>query len=115
MEEKMRMPEGDDYARELGNRLREVRRLLGITEHEAASAAGITIRTWRRWEAGLPGRGHNALLRFAKNLEVSAGWLIVNEGTPFPREIDRRMYAMCARGVLNDAGQPFFREMIVWH
>jgi transcriptional regulator with XRE-family HTH domain len=110
------MSERDDYEsaeffRELGNRLREVRKLLELTEEQAASAAGITVKRWRRWEAGLPGRGLDPLRLLCKNLEISAQWLVAGEGFPFLRKSSAPMYA---RGILNDAGIPF-RGVTVWH
>ena len=35
-------------------RLRRVRKAFKLSEEEAAKTAGVTIRTWRKWEAGGP-------------------------------------------------------------
>jgi Helix-turn-helix domain len=40
----------------LGERLLITRRRLGITEREAAAAAQVSLRTWKKYEAG--GGGH---------------------------------------------------------
>ena len=42
------------YDRAYGRRLRLTRIALDITEAEAAAAHGVTLRTYRRWEAGFP-------------------------------------------------------------
>jgi hypothetical protein len=44
-----------DY-RAAGHRLRVTRLTLGITESEAPAAHGVTLRTYRKWEAGHPQR-----------------------------------------------------------
>ena len=44
----------DDRA--FGHRLRVTRLALGITEAEAAKAAGRSVATWRKYEA--TGKGH---------------------------------------------------------
>ena len=44
------------YDRAYGRRLRLTRIALDITEAEAAAAHGVTLRTYRRWEAGSPAR-----------------------------------------------------------
>ncbi len=71
-----RMKARDD--REYGHRLRIVRLTLGLTEAEAATAHGITLRTYRRWEAGKPQGGNStmAMTRFAKTYNISFEWLI---------------------------------------
>jgi transcriptional regulator with XRE-family HTH domain len=58
-----------------GHRLRITRLALGITEQEAADAAGSTVRTWRKWEAG----GFSGCLKivdFAGKFDVSLDWLV---------------------------------------
>jgi transcriptional regulator with XRE-family HTH domain len=37
---------------EIGRRFRVARLVLGLTEQEAADAYGVTLRTYRKWEAG---------------------------------------------------------------
>jgi DNA-binding XRE family transcriptional regulator len=49
------MQMSEDSDREFGKRLNRVREYFGLTEHEAAQVAGVTIKTWKRWEAGLAG------------------------------------------------------------
>ncbi len=65
------------YAR----RLRIARLALNISEAEAAAAHGITLRTYRRWEAGLPqGASTWPVLKFAKAYDISLDWLIGGDG-----------------------------------
>ena len=67
----------DDRA--FGHRLRVTRLALGITEAEAAKAAGRSVDTWRKYEP--TGKGHCTmpLLRFAHHYDVSLDWLIAGD------------------------------------
>jgi len=74
----------EEFYRPLGHRLRVVRLALDITEQEAAAAAGLSIRTYRRWESGCPQKrrgGTNNLLSFAEKYDVSLDWLLCGVGT----------------------------------
>jgi transcriptional regulator with XRE-family HTH domain len=63
-----------------GHRLHITRLTLGITEQEAADAHGISLRTYRKWEAGGPQRGGTyAMVRFVKKYDVSLSWLLDGE------------------------------------
>ena len=59
-----------------GDRLRLVRAVLGITEAQAAEAHGVTVQTYKRWEAGGPQRGAGPAIDFAETYDVSLDWLI---------------------------------------
>jgi transcriptional regulator with XRE-family HTH domain len=51
-----------------------VRHQLGISEQEAAAAFGVTVRTYRRYEAGKPAlEGYGD---FADAFGVSLNWLV---------------------------------------
>jgi DNA-binding XRE family transcriptional regulator len=44
--------ERETFYMALGERLRLTRKTLGISEQEAAEAAGVSVRTYRKWEKG---------------------------------------------------------------
>jgi hypothetical protein len=64
----------------LAHRLRAVRIALGITESAAASACEVSLRAYRRWEAGGPQRNCLALSGFAKTFDVSDAWISFGAG-----------------------------------
>lgn len=66
------------YWRGCAHRLRVTRIALGITEQAAAAAHGVTLATYRRYEAGYPQRD-GAVLRFADTFHVSIDWLCLGE------------------------------------
>jgi transcriptional regulator with XRE-family HTH domain len=73
-----------EWYRAFGQRLRETRLALGITEAEAAAARLVTLRTYRRHEAGLPHRGkHSGLVSFARKYDLSYNWLLAGAGDKF--------------------------------
>jgi transcriptional regulator with XRE-family HTH domain len=105
-----------DYAtvfyRELGERLRVMRRTLGISEWEAADAAGVTIRTYRKWEKGglIKGAlGSDPLTIFCDEFDVSYNWLLAGKGNFLDDHhfLDDLVRRRPAKGVLTDAGRPF--------
>lgn len=64
-----------------GHRLRIARLTLGVTEGEAAAALGITLRTYRKWEARRwPPVSAGPVLAFAEIYNVNIDWLICGEG-----------------------------------
>lgn len=96
--------EGTFYQK-LGERLRVTRRTLGISEREAADAAGVDVRTYRRWEKGGRDRSSVPLRRFCDEFDVSYDWLLVGKG----RFLARDYYELLtkrrsAQRLLSDAG-----------
>jgi transcriptional regulator with XRE-family HTH domain len=66
--------------REFGARLREMRERLRITEQEAAGGAGVTLKTYQRWERGKPSNGSaEPVIRLSKRFGVSLNWLLMGE------------------------------------
>jgi hypothetical protein len=55
---------------------------LGVTEEEVAAAYGVTVRTYRRWEAGRPQRGTNlsGIQNFAEKYNVGLDWILSGGG-----------------------------------
>jgi transcriptional regulator with XRE-family HTH domain len=75
----------NEFWRGFGQRLRIARVSAGKSESEAAAALEMTVRTYRRWESGLPGRGHQlSIPRFAEACDVTLVWLFCGGG-PGPR------------------------------
>jgi hypothetical protein len=60
--------------------LRTVRALLGISEQEAAHAYGVTLRTYRGYEAGRRQVQAWPALRFAIVFDLSNGWILSGDG-----------------------------------
>jgi transcriptional regulator with XRE-family HTH domain len=68
-----------EFNRAVGHRLAVIRAVVGITEIEAARAARITLRTWRKWEAGRGRLSSRAIMHFAHEYRVSLDWLLDGE------------------------------------
>jgi DNA-binding XRE family transcriptional regulator len=62
-----------DY-KAIGQRLQSVRMMLRMSIPEAAEVAGVTPRTFRRWEKGQPSRDYLAE-DFCHHFGVSVDWL----------------------------------------
>jgi transcriptional regulator with XRE-family HTH domain len=78
-----------------GHRLRVIRAALGLTEREAAAAHGVTLRTYRRWEAGA--RPRHVGVAFAERYDVSLDWLVLGKGERLGRHLTRGRVAILAR------------------
>jgi transcriptional regulator with XRE-family HTH domain len=61
------------------SRLPITRLVLGISEAEAAAAARVSLRTYRKWEAGNDRPTDTGLLAFAFAYDVSLDWLVNGE------------------------------------
>jgi transcriptional regulator with XRE-family HTH domain len=82
--------QSDEWRRGFGHRLRVTRIALGLTEEEAASAAGRTVETWRRYEA--TGMGHimGPILLFTKGRNISLDWLYEGAGGGVRAHLNKR-------------------------
>ena len=67
-----------DY-RGFGHRLRVTRLVLGLTEEQAAAAAGRSVKTWRKYEETGTGLCTVPLLLFAGRYGVSLDWLLCGD------------------------------------
>lgn len=67
--------------RGFGHRLRVARIALGLTEEQAAKAAGRDVRTWRKYEATGAGNCTGAILNFVHHYpSLSIDWLLIGRG-----------------------------------
>jgi transcriptional regulator with XRE-family HTH domain len=62
-------------------RLPVTRLVLGISETEAAAAARVSLRTYRKWEAGHDRQTDTGILAFAFAYDVSLDWLVKGDCT----------------------------------
>jgi transcriptional regulator with XRE-family HTH domain len=70
--------ESDRYYREFGRRLARIRAARKIPDTEAAAKIGVTLPTYRRWEAGGKPRTphHQGFVAFARKHGVTLKYLI---------------------------------------
>jgi DNA-binding transcriptional regulator YiaG len=88
-----RAKEGAAYNQAFAQRIKRVRKLLGISEREAARAWQMTPRTYRRWEGGKPTpRMDTRLFNFVETYGIDMDWLVGGDeyGSP-PRFRLRRV------------------------
>ncbi|MFY9840001.1 MAG: helix-turn-helix transcriptional regulator [Xanthobacteraceae bacterium] len=68
-----------DFYGAVGPRLRQARVGLGITEQQAADVFGVTLRTYRKYEAGGRQRSAKPVVRFADKYNVSPDWIFMGQ------------------------------------
>ena len=76
--------------RAIGHRMRVARLTLGLTEQDVARVVGITLRTYRKYEAGQRPRSIRALVAFSQKYDASLDWLILGEGACIGAHLARR-------------------------
>jgi transcriptional regulator with XRE-family HTH domain len=86
----MRPNRNPNYWRDAGQRLRTTRLALGISEQEAADAGGVTLRTYRKYEAGFPQRKWD-FMGFVTKYDVSLDWIIRGEGEALGRHLAKNV------------------------
>jgi transcriptional regulator with XRE-family HTH domain len=65
---------------DIGERIREARKLAGVRVAELATALGVVKFTVYRWEVGYHRASIDSLNEIADYLRVSRAWLITGEG-----------------------------------
>lgn len=70
----------DQYWREFGARLRQVRERLGLSEEAAAADLRVSLPTYRRWEAGERARPRTVhVADFCTKHNISMDWFFVGD------------------------------------
>jgi len=62
-----------------GDRLREARKILGITQIEAAGFAEVSVQSWREYEAGRS-EPKVCAIAFLVERKISSEWLFFGQG-----------------------------------
>ena len=71
------MPEAREYPwKNIGDRIREARTKLGLTQKELAGQVGVTSQTVWSWEAGRVKPKHEHLEELAFRCQVSTAWIL---------------------------------------
>ena len=71
------MPEAREYPwKNIGDRIREARTKLGLTQKELAAQVGVTSQTVWSWEAGRVKPKHEHLEELAYRCGVSTAWIL---------------------------------------
>ena len=98
----------------IGERLRIVRIALDLTEKEAAEAFGVTVRSYRSYEAGNVKFRGERWLRFCCQYKISIDWLICGDGRGLKAHLARAIGGKvailpvmnCSRQARNSAPLP---------
>ena len=70
----------------LNHRLKEARELRGFSVEQAANLAGVTVQTYRDWEAGRKAPRVNRLMMVAGLMGVAVMWLLNGDDDLDPNE-----------------------------
>jgi len=67
----------------MGKRLKEVRKLLGMSREEFARRLGVSVHTLDKWESGRRRISLEACKKLLSDFGVNLNWLIGGKGKPF--------------------------------
>ncbi|MDQ1349943.1 MAG: hypothetical protein QG657_244 [Acidobacteriota bacterium] len=77
------MAEIQDYLTEYGKRLRDVRRILDISQKDFAGQLNVSPSFLSEIESGKTKPGYNFLLKLAAVFDVNPAWLLLGKGAMF--------------------------------
>lgn len=76
--------EDDASTKATAERIREARKLLGLTQEELAIEIGVAQSTVAQWELGTRSTSWGMMRKIAESLDVSVSWLRGNPGSYGP-------------------------------
>jgi len=80
-----------DFWHAFGRRLYVTRLALELGEREAAAACGVSVRSYRRWEAGRPASNSaRPVVAFCSRFAVSPDWLLLGQRHLIGRHLRER-------------------------
>ncbi len=71
---------------DLSNKLKEIRKALGLSQKEMAGKLGISFRTYQNWEYGERTPPAWLIVKLIRDLRVNPEWLFMDKGTIFISE-----------------------------
>lgn len=74
----------DDYKKALGERLRQQRKLLSLTQEQLAERLDISIKHYSEAERGLTGMSVENLIKVSEVLQISLDYLIKGIDIDYP-------------------------------
>ena len=86
-----RPPTRAEFYRGLGERLQLLRLALDQSPAAMAAVAGVTVRTWKKWEKGGPPYGAWPMVELADWCGVSLDWLFHDSEVAMPRGLMRQI------------------------
>jgi transcriptional regulator with XRE-family HTH domain len=77
----------DHFPREVGARLRLVRRALGLPAGRLADEMGVAAPRWSQWENGRHPPDIRAMIRLVRRYRVSLDYLYLGDESGLPRRL----------------------------
>jgi transcriptional regulator with XRE-family HTH domain len=96
-----------DLDRYIGNRLRERRLMMGLSQGELAKAVGLAFQQIQKYETGTDRISASRLFDCAAALDTPFGWFVEGAtGTPATVAIDRQPRTLELHRAVNDVTDP---------
>jgi DNA-binding XRE family transcriptional regulator len=88
-----RLTRSDQENKEVGARLAAFREIFGLTQDEAAGAAGVKQNVWSHWENGRNLPDVRAMKRLCATFGLSLDWIYSNKMTGLPTDLLTKLLA----------------------
>ena len=97
---------------EIGDRIREIRAALGLSQRRFAAGIGITGQAVARYETGGLAPGERTIQDICREYHVSEAWLKNGEGEMFRSTSKQEMLAQLINNVLSDESDKFKIQLL---
>lgn len=94
-------------AQQIGKRIMERRKELGLTQEEAAARAGLSHQFFACVERGIKGMGAESIIKICQALEISADYLLTGKIT-----VDKTCHFQSLISQLNETQRNAAKEII---
>jgi len=82
-----------DNIHEIGERLRQARQALKISQVRAAEVCGASVTAYNNWERGNRTPSPNSMIKLWERYRISLDWIYVGDPRGLPSEIADTIFA----------------------
>ena len=97
----------------LKDRLKQLRKTLGLTQQAFADKLGIKRNTVGQWECGINPLTDQTIFSICREFDVNKEWLCTGEGEMFVIRSDDEEIAAFLGDVLSEEGETYKKQLIL--
>lgn len=95
------------------DRLKQLRKTLGLTQQAFADKLGVKRNTVGQWECGINPLTDQTIFSICREFDVNKDWLRTGEGEMFVIRSDEEEIAAFLGDVLSDEGETYKKQLIL--
>lgn len=97
----------------LKDRLKQLRKTLGLTQQAFADKLGVKRNTVGQWECGINPLTDQTIFSICREFDVNKEWLCTGEGEMFVIRSDEEEIAAFLGDVLSEEGETYKKQLIL--